>query len=182
MQEDSDYESPDGEVLYHTNEDSCIIFDSVIEENVSVDCEITNLQLRDYAFIEVANIGSAGFGACSVTGAAIDDGHIELVGLLEPYINSEEDPVTEDYTAYYNCGALFRVSGTATYGQSFVLDFDANGTEVELTIKTAYERDTSSSESEDVIADEETEVNSVMRTLLSMAGIAAATSVWFMVF
>ena len=63
-----------------------------------------------------------------------------------------------------------------------MLDFDANGTEVELTIRTAWELDTSSSESEDVIADEETEVNSVMRTLMIIAGIAAATSVWFMVF
>lgn len=63
-----------------------------------------------------------------------------------------------------------------------MLDFDANGTEVELTIELANEPDTSSSESEDVIADEETEVNSVMRTLLILTGIAAATSVWFMVF
>ena len=63
-----------------------------------------------------------------------------------------------------------------------MLDFDANGTEVELTIRTAWEPDTSSSESEDEIADEETEVNSVMRTLMIIAGIAAATSVWFMVF
>lgn len=94
MEDDSDYESPDGEVLYHTDEDSCIIFDATLEENVLLDCEITNLQQRDYAFIEVANIGSAGFGDCSVTGAAIDDGYIELVGILEPYINSEQDPVT----------------------------------------------------------------------------------------
>ena len=63
-----------------------------------------------------------------------------------------------------------------------MLDFDANGTEVELTIELANEPDTSSSESEDVIADEETEVNSVMRTLLILTGIAAATSVWLMVF
>ena len=100
------------------------------------------------------------------------------MGLLEPYINSQQDPVTEDYTAYYNCGALFRVGGTAAYGESFAFIFDANGVEVDFTITVADEAATSSSESEDVVEAEE-EVNTVMRSILILSGIAVATTIYF---
>ena len=43
MEQDSDYESPDGDALFDTDEDACVIFDSVTLSNVAVDCEIADL-------------------------------------------------------------------------------------------------------------------------------------------
>ena len=43
MEADSDYESPDGDALFDTDEDACVIFDSVTLSNVAVDCEIADL-------------------------------------------------------------------------------------------------------------------------------------------
>ena len=66
-----------------------------------------------------------------------------------------------------------------------MLSFNANGVDIELTIGVADEFDTSSdaSDSEDeLVADAESEVNTVMRSVLIIAGIAAATSVYFFVF
>lgn len=102
-------------------------------------CEFADVEPGSTYFIEIADIGLSTIGACGLSGTAITDEDISVVGVVDPYIASGN----------FACGALFEISSDAEYEAELEMTFSVNSIEYPFTVTVQEEPEPTAEEEEE---------------------------------
>ena len=133
--------------------------DFVCANGSDSECEFVDAQFGASYFVSVLDIGLSTIGACQLSGDAITDEDISVVGVIDPYIAN----------GVMNCGALFEIDSDASSDTELELILTANGVAHEFWVTVEAESD-STEETEE----QQNTLNTVLLLMLSAATAAIA--------